>query len=100
MPMIIASAVINTGRKRTKPASMAAAIGSASCSSRSRAKLTTSTLFAVATPMHMIAPVSAGTDSVVKVVNSIQTMPASAAGSALMMTSGSLHDWKFTTTSR
>ena len=33
-------------------------------SSRSRAKLITSTLFAVATPMHMIAPVSAGTDSV------------------------------------
>ena len=29
--------------------------------------------------MHMIAPVSAGTDSVVPVANSIQTMPASAA---------------------
>jgi len=42
----------------------------------SRAKLITSTLFAVATPMHMIAPVSAGTDSVVCVANSIQTMPA------------------------
>ena len=36
--------------------------------------------FAVATPMHMMAPVSAGTDSVVPVMNSIQTMPASAAG--------------------
>ena len=36
--------------------------------------------FAVAMPMHMMAPVSAGTDSVVPVMNSIQTMPASAAG--------------------
>ena len=54
----------------------------------SRAKLITSTLLAVATPMHMIAPVSAGTDSVVCVANSIQMMPASAAGSAVMMTNG------------
>ena len=38
--------------------------------------------------MHMMAPVSAGTDSVVSVANSIQTMPASAAGSAVMMTNG------------
>ena len=60
----------------------------------------TSTLFAVATPMHMMAPVSAGTDSVVPVANSIHTMPASAAGSAVMMTNGSLQDWKFTTISR
>ena len=57
-------------------------------------------LLAVATPMHMIAPVSAGTDSVVPVTNSIQTMPASAAGSAVMMTNGSIHDWKLTTISR
>ena len=40
----------------------------------------TSTLFAVATPMHMMAPVSAGTLTVVWVRNSIHTMPASAAG--------------------
>ena len=57
-------------------------------------------LFAVATPMHMIAPVSAGTLSVVCVTNSIQTMPASAPGSAVMMMNGSSHDWKFTTISR
>ncbi len=100
MPMIIASAVINTGRKRTKPASSAACAASPSSSSFSRAKLITSTLFAVATPMHMIAPVRAGTDSVVCVANSIQTMPASAAGSAVMITNGSLHDWKFTTINR
>ena len=56
--------------------------------------------FAVATPMHMIAPVSAGTDSVVWVKNSIQTMPASAVGSASTMTKGSNQDWKFTTINR
>ena len=50
--------------------------------------------------MHMMAPVSAGTDSVVWVVNSIQTMPARAAGSAEMMTKGSDQDWKFTTINR
>ena len=54
-----------------------ALLPSASCS---RAKLTTRMLFAVATPMHMIAPVSAGTDNVVPVTNNIQTMPARAAG--------------------
>ena len=48
----------------------------------------TSTLLAVATPMHMIAPVNAGTDSVVPVANKIP----SAAGSAMMMTKGSVHD--------
>src|SRR5580704_5607454 len=47
---------------------------------RSRAKLTTRMLFAVATPIHMIAPVSAGTLNVVPVMNSIQAMPARAAG--------------------
>ena len=80
MPMIIASAVISTGRKRTWPASSAALIASPCSASRSRAKLTTRIEFAVATPMHMIAPVSAGTDSVVPVTNSIQMIPASAAG--------------------
>ena len=97
MPITIASAVINTGRRRTKPASSAACVASPSSLSFSRAKLITSTLLAVATPMHMIAPVSAGTDSVVCVANSIQTMPASAAGSAVMMTNGSVHDWKLIT---
>ena len=47
---------------------------------------------AVATPMHMIAPVNAGTLSGVSVMNSIQTMPASAAGSAVMITKGSVQD--------
>ena len=56
---------------------------------RSRAKETSRMLLAVATPMVMIAPVSAGTDSVVPVMNSIQPMPASAAGSAVMMMNGS-----------
>ena len=50
--------------------------------------------------MHMMAPVKAGTESVVCVVNSIQTIPASAAGSAETITNGSDHDWKFTTIKR
>ncbi len=57
-------------------------------------------LFAVATPMHMIAPVSAGTLSGVCTRKSIQTIPAIAAGSAEMMMRGSSQDWKFTTISR
>ena len=68
--------------------------------SRSRAKLTTRIELAVATPMHMMAPVSAGTDSVVSVMNSIQIMPASAPGNAVMMMNGSSQDWKLTTIRR
>jgi len=45
---------------------------------RSRAKLTTRILLAVATPMHIIAPVSAGTLRVVPVISSIQAIPATA----------------------
>ena len=63
-------------------------------------KLTTRMLFAVATPMHMIAPVSAGTLIVVCVMNRNHTIPASAAGRAIRMMNGSSHDWKFTTISR
>ncbi len=55
---------------------------------------------AVATPMHMIAPVSAGTERVVPVANSIQAIPAKAAGRAEMITSGSVQLWKLMTTSR
>ena len=57
-------------------------------------------LLAVATPTHMSAPISAGTLSVVWVKKSKSTMPASAAGSAVMMMNGSSQDWKFTTISR
>ena len=49
-------------------------------------------LFAVATPTHMIDPMSAGTLSVVCERNSIQAMPAIAPGSAIKMTKGSSHD--------
>ena len=59
---------------------------------RSRAKLITRMLFAVATPMHIIAPVSAGTERVVLLANNIQTMPASAVGSATTITNGSSQD--------
>ena len=57
-------------------------------------------LFDVATPMLMIAPMSAGTDTVVCDAKSIQQMPARAPGSAARMISASSHDWKFTTSSR
>ena len=100
MPMIIASAVMSTGRNREKPASRAASSGARPSASFSRAKLITRMEFAVATPMHMIAPVSAGTDSVVCVRNSSQTMPESAAGNALTITNGSTQDWKLTTIRR
>ncbi|OIQ63028.1 hypothetical protein GALL_554360 [mine drainage metagenome] len=53
--------------------------------------------FAVAVPMHMIAPVKAGTDNVVSVRNSDHTIPAKAPGSAVMMMNGSSQDWKLTT---
>ena len=54
-------------------------------------------LLEVATPMHMIAPISAGTLTVVPVRYSIHTIPASAPGKAVRMMNGSSHDWKFTT---
>ena len=56
--------------------------------------------FAVATPMLMIAPISDGTLNVVVVIKSIQTMPAKAPGSAVIMMSGSVQLWKFTTIKR
>ena len=98
--MIIASAVMITGRRRVMPAASAAPRASRPTLRCSFANDTTRMLFAVATPTHMIEPISAGTDSVVPVRNSIQTMPASAPGSAIRMMNGSSHDWKFTTISR
>ena len=100
IPIIMASAVISTGRNRAKPACTAASTAPRPAASSSFAKLTTRMLFAVATPTHMMAPVRAGTLSVVPVRNSIQTIPASAAGNAEMMMKGSVQDWKFTTISR
>ena len=46
-------------------------------------------LFDVATPMHMIAPINAGTLIGVRVIKSIQTIPVNAPGSAIMMINGS-----------
>jgi hypothetical protein len=100
MPKIIAMAVISTGRKRAAPASRALARASSPVAIWSRAKAITRMELAVATPMHMIAPVSAGTDSDVPVANSIQTIPASAVGRPSTITSGSSQDWKLTTISR
>ena len=63
--MIMASAVISTGRRRVNPACSAASMAVSPAFMRSRAKLITNTLLAVATPMHMMAPVRAGTLTVV-----------------------------------
>ena len=100
MPISMASAVINTGRKRLKPASSAAISGAMPRASDSRAELMTRMLLAVAMPIHRIVPVSAGTLSVVCVTNSIHAIPAIDAGRPLMMMKGSTHDWKFTTINR
>ncbi len=92
MPMIMARAVIRTGRKRVKPASSAALMESLPSCIFSVAKLTTRILLEVATPMHMMAPMSAGTLRVVCVKNKNHAMPASAAGSAEIMMKGSSQD--------
>ena len=100
IPVTIAVAVIGTGRKRLKPDSIAALKASIPSAICSRAKLTTRMEFAVATPMHMMAPVSAGTDSVVWVINNIHTIPANAAHKPVTMANGSNQDWKLTIISR
>ena len=57
-------------------------------------------LFEVATPMLMIAPINEGTFIVVRVTNSIHTIPAKVPVSAVMIINGSDQDWKFTTISK
>ena len=100
IPRIIARAVISTGRRRTTPASSAAGTASLPSRRRSLAKVTTRLELAVATPMHMIAPNSAGTETLVWVSQRIHNTPASAPGRAMRMISGSSQDWKFTAISR
>src|SRR5260370_40679623 len=100
IPIIIGSAVMITGLNRVDPASSAARKASLVSRKRSFAKLTIRTLFAVATPMLIIVPISAGTLSVVCVRYNIQQMPASAGGKAVMMMNASLQDWKLITISR
>ena len=65
------------------PASSAAESGGTPAARRWRANEINRMLLAVATPIVMIDPVSAGTLRVVPVMNSIQAMPASAAGCPL-----------------
>ncbi len=93
--MIIASAVIRIGRSRVLPASMTAWSGVSSSSRlrRSLAKLTTRIEFDTAMPTDMIAPISDSTLIVVPVIASVQRMPTSAPGTAIMMMKGSTQDW-------
>ncbi len=67
IPMIMASAVMVTGRMRVKPADSAASIAFFPSTRSSLAKVTSKMLFAVATPMHISAPIRLGTLSVVLV---------------------------------
>ena len=97
MPMIIASAVMITGRRRVLPAESAAWCASWPAFRWSFAKVTTRMEFAVATPTLMMEPISEGTLRVVLVTNSIQMIPHRAPGRAMMMMKGSTQDWKFTT---
>jgi hypothetical protein len=90
--MIIASAVIVTGRIRVNPAERADSTALFPSARSSFANVTSRMLFAVATPMPMIAPIRAGTLSVVRVKYSIHSMPAMAPGSAVRMMKGSSHD--------
>jgi hypothetical protein len=62
MPMIMAEAVISTGRMRAYPASTAARSGLPCSSMLSLAAATTRMELAVAVPIDMIAPVKAGTE--------------------------------------
>ena len=57
-------------------------------------------LLEVATPMHMIAPIKAGTLTVVWVMYSIHAIPATAPGKAVKMMNGSTQLWKLTTIRR
>ena len=50
--------------------------------------------------MLMIAPIKAGTLTVVCVRNSIHKIPHNAPGSAVKMMNGSSQDWKLTTINR
>src|ERR1700735_1912026 len=85
MPMIIAVAVISTGRMGVYPAAMAARTASPCAAISPRANDTTKIELAVAVPIHMIAPVNAGTDNVVSVKKSAQMIPVNAPGNAVMM---------------
>jgi hypothetical protein len=64
-PMAIANAVINTGRRRTRPASRAASTADEPATRRSFANVTTKIELAVATPTLKTAPISDGTLNVV-----------------------------------
>src|SRR2546430_12357191 len=92
IPMIMASAVMQTGRSRTEPALRAASKAESPARRWSSAKVMSRTLFAVATPKAMMLPINDGTLNVVWVTNSIHTMPHSAPGSAITITRGSSHD--------
>ena len=88
---------MSTGRRRVAPADRAALLASCPSCRWSLAKVTMRMLLDVATPTHMMAPIRAGTLTVVWLTYSIHRMPASAPGKAVRMMNGSSQLWKFTT---
>ena len=60
MPIIMASAVIKTGRKRVAPPQVRRRANQGSLQPLVFGEGTTRMLLAVATPMHMMEPISAG----------------------------------------
>ncbi len=87
-------AVIRMGRRRVRPASIAASRAPAPVRARiSLAKLTTRMELDTEMPTDMIAPIRDSTLMVVPVKASIHNMPTSAPGTAIMMISGSTQDW-------
>ena len=98
MPRIIAIAVIRIGRRRVRPASITASSAESPWRTRtSLAKLTTRIELDTEMPTDMMAPIRDSTLMVVPVSASIQRMPISAPGTAIMMISGSSQDWNSTT---
>ena len=80
MPAIIARLVMRIGRRRPRADATMAVFWSAPACHLSLANVTSSTAFATDTPIDMIAPIIDCTLSVVCVVESARTTPASTAG--------------------
>src|ERR1700729_2860410 len=93
--MIMASAVMHTGRSLVTPASGDDSMELFPLERKSLQNVTTRMLLAGATPIVINPPINDGTLNVVWVTYSIHRMPAKAPGRAVRMMKGSAHDWKF-----
>ena len=92
MPAIMARLVISTGRSRSTAAARAASAAGAPFTRFCSANVTSRIAFATATPMAMIVPMKLSRFSVVPVISSISTDPASTAGAVETTISASFSD--------